>query len=77
MLGRADGEYAFVTPPVFDRSTQKKKEILMKKLLITAAMLSTFSTGAYAAAPGVVDEAVAACCLAISACCEAAMACCG
>lgn len=51
-------------------------EIVMK-LFLTASLFSTFSTGAYAAAPDAVGEAVAACCLAISACCEAAMACCG
>lgn len=49
----------------------------MKKLYLTAAVLLVSSTSAYAAAPGVVSEAVASCCAVLSACCEAVMACCG
>ena len=49
----------------------------MKKYLITAAVLLMSSTGAYAADPNAVSQAVADCCAAFAACCEAAMACCG
>jgi len=52
-------------------------EIIMKKLFLTAAVLLISSTGAYAAAPDAVVNALATCCSAFAACCEAALACCG
>lgn len=57
--------------------SNRRMEIIMKKFVVTAAVLLMSSTGAYAAAPGAVGKAVASCCSAFAACCEAAMACCG
>lgn len=60
----------------YDRSIGTM-EIIMNKLIFTAAVLLMSTTGAYAAVPGAVGAAVASCCSAIAACCEAALACCG
>jgi len=50
---------------------------MMNKYILTAAALLMSSTGAYAAAPESVSNAVSACCSAFAACCEAVLACCG
>ena len=52
-------------------------EIIMKKLVFTAAVLLLSSSGAYAAVPGTIGDAFATGCSAFAACCEAVVACCG
>ena len=48
----------------------------MKKISGLAAVLLMSSTGAYAAAPESVSEALASCCAALAACCAAILSCC-
>ncbi len=49
----------------------------MIKILTIAAVLLTTGSGAYAAAPEAVGQALVACCSVLAACCETLMACCG
>lgn len=48
----------------------------MKKIAFTFAVFLATSTAAYAADPGTVAKAAAACCDVVAACCAEAMDCC-